>query len=78
MIRRGELARAAPLKTAQLSLADVERVAARRAVRKPNPYLVTVSEVAQMLGMVRQMVDRLAVAGRLPYVETGATRRGTP
>jgi len=25
-----------------------------------------------MLGMVRSMVDRLAVAGRLPYVETGA------
>jgi hypothetical protein len=31
-------------------------------------------EVAETLGIVRQLVDRLAAADRLPYVETGLSK----
>jgi len=76
LIRRNELARAAPLKTARLDRTQVEQLAARRAVRgrRPNPYFMSAHEVAETLGIVRQLVDRLAAADRLPYVDTGLSK----
>jgi excisionase family DNA binding protein len=74
MVHRGELTPVQPHKAAQLNRDEVERVAARRAIHRPNPYFVTGKEAAEILGVNRQRVDQLAADGRLPYVETGVAR----
>jgi len=73
MIRRGELTPAAALKTAQLGRAQVEQLAASRAIRRrvANRYFMSAEEAAETLRIVRQRVDQLAAADRLPYVDTG-------
>jgi excisionase family DNA binding protein len=47
---------------------DVERVALER-YKPGHPYWLSGVEAAQVLGLSRQRVQRLAVQGRLPFVE---------